>query len=414
MISACDMDLDRENMEEAMVFDVIRTPRGKGRADGALFEVGPVTLLAGLMAELQRRNDLDTSQIEDTLIGCVQPHGEQGAVIAKVAALAAGWDWKVPGLQLNRYCGSGLEATNLAAQKVRSGWENLVVAGGVESMSRVVVGASATARDNNPRLNFQLQTVPQGVSADLIATLDGHTRDDVDRYALQSQLRAAKASAEGYFSKSMVPVKDVNGLTILAKDEAIRPETTIEGLAKLKPSFEGMGEAGFDQLAQYKYPQLGGIEHIHTAGNSSGIVDGASLILIGSEEKGRELGLKPRARIVSVAVTSAEPIIMLAAPGPVALMALKKAGLKAGEIDLFEVNEAFASVVLRFMRDLDVPIEKVNVNGGAIAMGHPLGATGCMLVGTLLDELERRQLKRGLVVLCAADGMGVATIIERM
>ncbi|MGI4900326.1 MAG: acetyl-CoA C-acetyltransferase [Janthinobacterium lividum] len=401
-------------MTEAMIFDALRTPRGKGRADGALHEVNPVTLLAGLMRELQQRNDLDTAQIEDALIGCVQPHGEQGAVIGKVAALTAGWDWKVPGLQLNRYCGSGLEAANIAAQKIRSGWENLIVAGGVESMSRIAMGAAPSARDANPQLNFSMQPVPQGISADLMATLDGHSREDVDAYAMRSQHRAAAARAAGHFSKSVVPVKDLNGMTILAQDEFIRADTTMEGLAKLKPSFAAMGEMGFDTLAQFKYPQVERINHVHTGGNSSGIVDGASLMLIGSEAKGRELGLTPRGRIISVAVVGAEPTIMLAAPGPVTARALAKVGLTVDDIDLFEVNEAFASVVLRFMHEMKVPEEKVNVNGGSIAMGHPLGATGCMLLGTVLDELERRQLKRGLVTLCAADGMGVATIVERV
>ncbi len=401
-------------MSEALIFDSVRTPRGRGRPDGALHEVNPVSLLAGLMQELQRRNDLDTAQVDDALIGCVQPHGEQGAVIAKIAALAAGWEWKVPGLQLNRYCGAGLEAANIAAQKVRSGWENLVVAGGVESMSRVAMGAAPSARDANPQLNFRMQPVPQGVSADLMATLDGHTREQVDALALASHQRAALARAEGRFAKSLVPVKDLNGLTILSEDETIRPDASVQTLGKLKPSFADMGEMGFDALAQLRYPQVERIAHVHTAGNSSGIVDGASLLLVGSEAKGRALGLKPRARFVSVAVTGAEPTIMLAAPAPVSRMALAKAGLRVQDIDLFEVNEAFASVVLRFMHEMDVPPERVNVNGGAIAMGHPLGATGCMLVGTLLDELERRDLRRGLVTLCAADGMGVATIIERV
>ncbi|MCA0240054.1 MAG: acetyl-CoA C-acetyltransferase [Proteobacteria bacterium] len=399
---------------EALIFDAVRTPRGRGRADGSLHEVNPVGLLAGLMRGLQRRLDLDTAQVEDALIGCVQPHGEQGAVIAKLAALAAGWHWRVPGLQLNRYCGSGLEAANLAAAKVRAGWSDLVVAGGVESMSRVAMGAAPSARDNSPALNFQLRLVPQGVSADLMATLDGHTRDALDRYALQSQQRAAAARAEGRFSRSLLPVEDINGLTILAEDEFIRPDTTLEGLARLKPSFAAMGEAGFDALAVAAYPQLERIEHGHTPGNSSGIVDGAALMLVGSEAKGRALGLTPRARIVSVAAVGSEPVIMLDAPAPAARIALAKAGLAPEDIDLYEVNEAFATVVLRFMRELKLPPEKVNVNGGAIALGHPLGATGCMLVGTLLDELERRGLTRGMVVLCAADGMGVATIIERL
>ena len=401
-------------MSEALIFDAVRTPRGRGRADGSLHEVNPVNLLAGLMRDFQRRHDLDTAQVEDALIGCVQPHGEQGAVIAKLAALAAGCSWRVPGLQLNRYCGSGLEATNLAAAQVRAGWSDLVVAGGVESMSRVAMGAAPSARDNNPALNFRLRVIPQGVSADLLASLDGHTREDVDAYGLLSQQRAAQARADGRFRRSLLPVVDLNGLTVLAEDEAIRADTTMEGLARLKPSFAAMGGAGFDQMAMAAYPQVGRIEHVHTPGNSSGIVDGAALVLIGSERKGRELGLVPRARVVSVAAVGSEPVIMLDAPAPAARIALDKAGLKPADIDLYEVNEAFASVVLRFMRELDVPLEKVNVNGGAIAMGHPLGATGCILVGTLLDELERRQLRRGMVVLCAADGMGVATIIERL
>ena len=401
-------------MSEALIFDAVRTPRGRGRADGSLHEVNPVNLLAGLMRDFQRRHDLDTAQVEDALIGCVQPHGEQGAVIAKLAALADGWSWRVPGLQLNRYCGSGLEATNLAAAQVRAGWSDLVVAGGVESMSRVAMGAAPSARDNNPALNFRLRVIPQGVSADLLASLDGHTSEDVDAYGLLSQQRAAQARADGRFRRSLLPVVDLNGLTVLAEDEAIRADTTMEGLARLKPSFAAMGGAGFDQMAMAAYPQVGRIEHVHTPGNSSGIVDGAALVLIGSERKGRELGLVPRARVVSVAAVGSEPVIMLDAPAPAARIALDKAGLKPADIDLYEVNEAFASVVLRFMRELDVPLEKVNVNGGAIAMGHPLGATGCILVGTLLDELERRQLRRGMVVLCAADGMGVATIIERL
>lgn len=402
-------------MAEAMIFDAVRTPRGKGRPDGALHEVSPERLLAGLMRELQARNDLDTRQVEDALVGCAQPSGEQGGVLARLAALDAGWDWHVPGLQMNRYCGSGLEAVTIAAQKVRSGWQDMVVAGGVESMSRIAMGANASARDHNPALNFELQLVPQGISADLLATIDGRTREQLDALAVESQQRAARARAEGRFAKSIVPVKDLNGLTLLAEDELVRPETTVESLAKLKPSFAEMGElGGFDAIAQMRYSQVERIEHMHHAGNSSGIVDGAALMLVGSEAKGRALGLTPRARIVSAAAVGAEPTLMLAGPGPVTRMALQKAGLGADDIDLFECNEAFASVVLRFLDDLHVPLEKVNVNGGAIALGHPLGATGCMLVGTLLDELERRSAKRGIVTLCAADGMGVALVIERV
>ena len=402
-------------MNEAMIFDAVRTPRGRGRADGSLHEVNPVDLLAGLMQAMQQRNDLDTTQVEDALIGCVMPYGEQSGCIAKTAVLRAGWDMQVPGVQLDRYCGSGLEAINIAAAKVRSGWEELLVAGGVESMSRIAMGGAPGPRDTKPEMVFQLKPVPTGVAADLMATLDGRSRDDVDRYALESQKRAANARAKGYFAKSIVPVKDPNGLTILAEDEAIRGDTTMEKLGALKPSFQAMGElGGFDALAQMKYPQLARIDHVHTGGNSSGIVDGASLMLIGSDKKGRALGLKPRARIVSVGVVGTEPTIMLAGPAPATRLALKKAGLRIEDIDLIEINEAFSSVVLRFLDEMAVDPAKVNVNGGAIAMGHPLGATGCMLMGTLLDELERRDLKRGLVTACVAGGMGIATLIERV
>jgi acetyl-CoA C-acetyltransferase len=401
-------------MNEAMIFDAMRTPRGRGRADGSLYEVNPVDLLAGLMQALQQRNDLDTGQIEDAIIGCVMPYGEQSGCIAKTAALRAGWDLQVPGVQLDRYCGSGLEAINIAAAKVRSGWEELIVAGGVESMSRISMGGAPGPRDTKPEMVFQLKPVPTGVAADLMATLDGRTREDVDRYALESQKRAATARANGWFAKSIVPVKDPNGLTILAEDEAIR-DTTMEKLGALKPSFQAMGEqGGFDALAMMKYPQLARIDHVHTGGNSSGIVDGASLMLVGAEAKGRALGLTPRARIVSVGVVGTEPTIMLAGPAPATRLALQKARLRIEDMDLIEINEAFSSVVLRFLDEMQVDPVKVNVNGGAIAMGHPLGATGCMLMGTLLDELERRKLKRGLVTACVAGGMGIATIIERV
>ncbi|WP_017757463.1 acetyl-CoA C-acetyltransferase [Pseudacidovorax intermedius] len=402
-------------MNEAMIFDAIRTPRGRGRPDGSLHEVNPVDLLAGLMQALAQRNDLDTAAVEDALIGCVMPYGEQSGCIAKTAALRAGWDLQVPGVQLDRYCGSGLEAINIAAAKVRSGWESLIVAGGVESMSRISMGGAPGPRDTKPDMVFQLKPVPTGVAADLLATLDGRSREDVDRYALSSHQRAAQARAEGRFARSLVPVKDANGLTILAEDEAIRPDTTLERLGALKPSFQAMGEqGGFDALALMKYPQLARIDHVHTGGNSSGIVDGAALMLVGSEDKGRALGLVPRARIVSVAALGTEPTLMLAGPAPATRMALRKAGLTMADIDLVEVNEAFSSVVLRFLDEMKVDPARVNVNGGAIAMGHPLGATGCMLMGTLLDELERRQLRRGLVTACVAGGMGIATIIERV
>ena len=400
-------------MTEAMIFDAIRTPRGKGRQDGALYEVKPVQLLTGLLQALASRHDLDTKQVDDVVIGCVQPWGDQASCIGKTATLAAGWDWQVSGLQLDRYCGSGLEAINLAAMKIRSGWEDLVVAGGVESMSRVPMGSMLGSKDA-PAVLLKMHSVPQGIGADLIATLDGFTREQADAFAMHSQQKAAHARAQGYFGKSIVPVKDINGITILAEDETIKPDVTLEKLAKLKPAFQVPGEAMYDAMVQFAYPQVDRINHIHTAGNSSGIVDGAALVLVGSEAKGRSLGLKPRARVVSTAVVGAEPTIMLDGPTPATKKALAKAGLTVNDIDLFEVNEAFASVVMRFMREMNVPAEKVNVNGGAIAMGHPLGASGAMLLGTLLDELERRNLKRGIVTLCVAGGMGIATIIERV
>jgi acetyl-CoA C-acetyltransferase len=400
-------------MTEAYIYDAIRTPRGKGKRDGSLHSVKPVSLVSGLMRELQSRHQLDTSLIDDVVMGCVTPVGDQGADIAKVAALTAGWDWKVAGVQLNRFCASGLEAVNLAAQKVRSGWEDLVVAGGVESMSRVPMGSDGGAWSLDPETSFRTDFLPQGIGADLIAMLDGYTREQVDAYALRSQRKAAAARAEGRF-RCVVPVRDQNGLAILAEDEFIKPTTTLETLGGLKASFEAAGKMGFDQVALRKYPQLERIVHIHTAGNSSGIVDGAALALIGSKAAGHRQGLKPRARVLVTAVTGADPTIMLTGPAPAARKALHKAGLSIADIDLFEVNEAFASVVMRFMTEMRVPEEKVNVNGGAIALGHPLGATGCMLLGTLLDELEARDLKRGLVTLCVGGGMGIATIIERV
>jgi len=400
-------------MTEAYVYEAIRTPRGKGKKDGSLHSVKPITLLSGLMRELQTRHKLDTSLIDDVVLGCVTPVGDQGADIAKIAALAAGWDWKVAGVQLNRFCASGLEAVNLAAQKVRSGWEDLVVAGGVESMSRVAMGSDGGAWALDPETSLNTDFLPQGIGADLIAMLDGYTREQVDAYAMRSQQKAAAARAAGRF-RSVVPVRDQNGVLILAEDEFIKPNTTLETLSGLKPSFEAAGRMGFDSVALRKYPQLARVDHIHTAGNSSGIVDGAALALIGSKAAGNRLGLKPRARVLATAVTGTDPTIMLTGPAPAARKALLKAGLEIGDIDLFEVNEAFASVVMRFMTELGVPEEKVNVNGGAIALGHPLGATGCMLLGTLLDELEARELKRGLITLCVGGGMGIATIIERL
>ena len=401
-------------MTDAFVFDAIRTPRGKGKKDGSLHEVKPIDLLAGLLRELQRRNDLDTARVDDVVMGVVSPVGEQGSVLPKIAALKAGWDWQAAGVQINRFCASGLEAVNLAAMKVRSGWEDLVVAGGVESMSRVPIGSDGGAWAMDPETNLQTLFVPQGIGADLIASLEGFSRGDVDEFALESQQRAARARDAGYFDRSVVPVRDALGQVILARDEFIKPHTTLEGLAQLKPSFEQLGAMGFDAVAQQRYPQVERIEHVHHAGNSSGIVDGAAAVLIGSEAAGRGLGLAPRARIVAAAVSGADPTIMLTGPMPATRKALVKAGLRIDQIDLFEVNEAFAAVPMKFMKDMGVPAEKVNVNGGAIAMGHPLGATGAMLLGTVIDELHRRGLRYGLVTLCVGGGMGIATIVERV
>ncbi|MBK6293775.1 MAG: acetyl-CoA C-acetyltransferase [Rhodoferax sp.] len=401
-------------MTEAFVFDALRTPRGKGKKDGSLYEVKPVNLLAGLLTELQGRNGFDTAQVDDVVMGVVSPVGDQGAVLAKVAALKAGWDYRCAGVQINRFCASGLEAVNLAAQKVRSGWEDLVVAGGVESMSRVRMGSDGGAWAMDPETNSQTLFVPQGIGADLIATLEGFSREDLDAFALESQRRAAQARAAGYFAHSLVPVTDLLGQTILDHDEFIKPNTTMEGLASLKPAFEQMGGMGFDQVAQTRYPQVERINHLHHAGNSSGIVDGAAAVLVGSEAAAKAHGLTPRARIVSTALSGADPTIMLTGPMPAARKALAKAGLTIDQIDLFEVNEAFAAVVMRFMKEMGAAHDKVNVNGGAIAMGHPLGATGAMILGTLIDELHRRKLRYGLATLCVGGGMGIATIVERI
>ena len=401
-------------MTEAYIFDALRTPRGKGKKDGALYSVKPVQLVAGLLNALQARNGLDTSQVDDIVLGCVTPVGDQGADIAKTAAMVADWDVSVAGVQLNRFCASGLEAVNLGAMKVRSGFEDLVVVGGVESMSRVPMGSDGGAWVMDPETNIHSNFVPQGIGADLIATLEGFSRADVDAFALRSQQKAARASADGSFARSLVPVTDQNGIVLLDHDEFIRGDSTLEGLGKLKPSFEMMGQMGFDSTALRVYSHVERIEHVHTPGNSSGIVDGAALMLIGSAAKGKELGLKPRARIVATAVTSTDPTIMLTGPAPATRKALAKAGLSIDDIDLFEVNEAFASVVMKFMKDMGVSEDKVNVNGGSIAMGHPLGATGCAILGTLLDELEKRQLRYGLATLCVGGGMGIATIIERI
>jgi acetyl-CoA C-acetyltransferase len=401
-------------MTEAYIFDAVRTPRGKGKKDGALYSVKPVNLIAGLLGALQARNELDTSQVDDIVLGCVTPVGDQGADIAKTAAMVADWDVSVAGVQLNRFCASGLEAVNMGAMKVRSGFEDLVVVGGVESMSRIPMGSDGGAWVMDPETNIHTNFVPQGIGADLIATLEGFSRADVDAFALRSQHKAARASADGSFNKSLVPVTDQNGIVLLDHDEFIRGDSTLEGLGKLKPSFEMMGQMGFDATALRVYSHVERIEHVHTPGNSSGIVDGAALMLIGSAAKGKELGLKPRARIVATAVTSTDPTIMLTGPAPATRKALAKAGLAIDDIDLFEVNEAFASVVMKFMKDMGVSEDKVNVNGGSIAMGHPLGATGCAILGTLLDELEKRQLRYGLATLCVGGGMGIATIIERV
>ena len=398
---------------EAYIFDAIRTPRAKGKKDGSLHGVKPVDLVVSLMQALQERNPgLRTEEIDDTVLGIVGPIGDQGSVLPKAAAMKAGWDLKVAGVQINRYCASGLEAVNLAAQKVASGWEDMVVAGGVESMSRIPMGADGGAWAMDPETNLMTDFIPQGIGADLIATIEGFSREDVDTFACNSQKKAAAAVEQGYFEKSVVPVKDMNGVTILDRDEFIRPDTTVEGLAGLNPSFTMMGEMGFDGVALQKYHMVETINHVHTPGNSSGIVDGASLLLIGSKEKGEAMGLKPRARILATAITSTDPTIMLTGPAPATFKALDKAGLTLDDIDLFEVNEAFASVVLRFMKDTGVPEEKINVNGGSIAMGHPLGATGGMIVGIVIDALERRGLKRGLCTLCVGGGMGIATVVE--
>jgi acetyl-CoA C-acetyltransferase len=402
-------------MSEAYVYDHIRTPRGKGKKDGSLHAVKPVDLVVGLLDAVKERNpSFDPSRVDDVVLGVVSPIGDQGGDIAKTAAIAAGYPETVAGVQLNRFCASGLEAVNQAASRVRGGFEDLILAGGVESMSRVAMGSDGGAWAMDPRTNFTTGFVPQGVGADLIATLEGWSREDVDTFAAESQARAAKAQANGYFDNAVVPVKDLNGITVLEKDEFIRPGTTVESLAGLKPSFQFHGDLGFDDVALEKYHWVEKINHVHHAGNSSGIVDGASLVAIGNEQVGTDLGLTPRARIISAAVSGADPTIMLTGPAPAARKALAKAGLEVGDIDLFEINEAFAAVAMRFMRDMGIDSEITNVNGGAIAMGHPLGATGAMILGTLIDELERRDLRRGLATLCVGGGMGIATIVERV
>jgi acetyl-CoA C-acetyltransferase len=401
---------------EAFIYEAIRTPRGRGNKTGSLHSIKPVDLLVGLIHELRTRfPDLDEDRISDVVLGVVTPVGDQGMDIARTAVIVSGLPDTVGGVQLNRFCASGLEAVNVAAQKVRSGFEDLVIAGGVESMSRVPMAADGGAMAMDPATNYDAFFVPQGIGADLIATIEGFGRDDVDAYAVRSQELAATAWSGGSFAKSVVPVKDMNGLTVLDHDEHMRPGTTMDDLAKLDPSFAVIGEmAGFDAVALQKFHFLEKINHVHHGGNSSGIVDGAALVLVGSEDAGKDSGLTPRARIVATATTGADPTIMLTGPTPSALKALAVAGLTVDEIDLFELNEAFASVVLKFQKDLNIPDEKLNVNGGAIAMGHPLGATGAMIIGTMVDELERRNARRALVTLCIGGGMGTATIIERV
>jgi len=401
---------------EAFIFEAIRTPRGRGKKNGSLHATKPVSLVVGLIDEMRRRfPDLDPAHIDDMVLGVVTPIGDQGSDIARTAAILAGLPDTVGGVQLNRFCASGLEAVNTAAQKVRSGWDTLVLAGGVESMSRVSMGSDGGAWAMDPETNYETYFVPQGIGADLIATIEGFSRTDVDTYAVGSQERAAKAWAGGYFAKSVVPVTDRNGIPVLDHDEHMRPDSTVDGMAKLGASFEGIGEmGGFDAVALQKYHWVEKINHVHTAANSSGIVDGAALVLVGNGKAADEYGLTPRARIVATATTGADPTIMLTGPTPATRKVLATAGLSVEDIDLFEINEAFASVVLKYMKDLNLPPEKVNVNGGAIAMGHPLGATGAMLVGTVVDELERRDARRAVVTLCIGGGMGVATIIERV
>ncbi|MEO7245183.1 MAG: acetyl-CoA C-acetyltransferase [Rubrivivax sp.] len=401
-------------MTDAYVYEHLRTPRGKGKKDGGLHQASPVWLLRTLLQAMQQRLDLDTALVDDVVLGCVTPVGEQGADIARTAVLDAGWAESCAGVTQSRFCASGLESVNLAAAKVKSGWEDLVVAGGVESMSRWPMGSDGGAWMIDPRVNQKLGFVPQGVGADLIATLEGWGRDEVDGFALHSHRKAATARAAGRFMRAIVPVTDIAGLPLLAEDETIRPDASREAMAGLKPSFASIGALGFDATALRKYTTVERIAHVHHAGNSSGIVDGAALMLIGSAEGGRKAGLKPRARIRAAAIVGSEPTIMLTGPTPACRKALAKAGLTAADIDLWEINEAFAVVPMKTARDLGIDLERINVNGGAIAMGHPLGATGCIILGTLLDELERRDLTTGVATLCVGGGMGIATVIERV
>ena len=400
-------------MTEAFIYDAVRTPRGRGRANGSLHEVRPIELATQVLKAIRDRNELDTAYLDDVVLGCVMPVGEQGSDIARVAALNADYSENVPGKQLNRFCASGLEAVNTAAAQVMSGQSDLAIGGGVESMSRVPMGADGGAMVMDPEIASKMYFIPQGISADLMATKFGFSREDVDAYAIESQRRAKHAWDNGYFKNSIVPVKDQIGLTILDHDEYMRPETTMEDLAKLNPAFTVPGEqAGFDAVAIQRYPEVERINHVHHAGNSSGIVDGAAAVLVGSKEMGEKLGLKPRAKIRAFASIGSEPTIMLTGPAPASEKALKRAGMTTKDIDLFELNEAFAAVVLRYMQALGIPHDKINVNGGAIAMGHPLGATGAMILGTLIDEMERRGAATGLATLCVGAGMGTATIVE--
>ena len=403
-------------MTEAYIYDAIRTPRGRGKRDGSLHTVKPLDLVVGLIDEVRGRfPDMDVNRIDDVLLGVVTPVGDQGACIAKTAALAAGLPDTVAGYQLNRFCASGLEAVNTGAQKVASGWDDLILAGGVEAMSRIPMGSDGGAWAMDPITNYETGFVPQGIGADLIATIEGFPRRDVDEFAAESQARAANAWEKGYFQRSVVPVKDRNGMTVLDRDEHVRAGTTADVLGNLNPSFEVMGEmGGFDAVALQKYHHVEKINHVHTGGNSSGIVDGAALVVLGNEQVGKDYGMKPRGRIVATAISGADATIMLTGPAPACRKVLKKAGMTVDQMDLVEINEAFASVAMRFMRDMGLDHDKVNVNGGAIAMGHPLGATGAMILGTALDELERRDKKFALCTLCVGGGMGIATIIERL
>ena len=402
-------------MAEAFIYDAVRSPRGRGKADGSLHEVTALNLAAQTLGAVKDRNKLDPELVDDVVLGCVDPVGEAGGDIARAAALVAGFGDGVPGVQINRFCASGLDAVNFAAAQVMSGQHEMTIGGGVESMSRIGIGASGGAWPVDPSIAVATYFLPQGISADLIATKFGFSRDDVDAYAVESQKRAAKSWEEGRFKNSVIPIKDVNGLTILAKDEHMRPNTTMQTLAALQPSFVQMGDmAGFDAVAVQRYPEVEAVNHVHTPGNSSGIVDGAAAVLIGSKAAGKAAGLKPRARIRQFANIGSEPAIMLTGPIPVSEKVLKKAGMTKKDIDLWELNEAFASVVLRYMQALNISHDKINVNGGAIAMGHPLGATGAMILGIVLDELERRDKETALITLCIGVGMGTATIIERV